>query len=660
MKIPLSWLREMVNFNQSADKIAELLLLSGTKVEEFKKINNEIVFDFEITPNRGDQFSVLGIARELAVVLRKELKFPDCELLVAQQPREKASLKSLQKTLCPAYSIVKLTGAKINPSSKWIQNYLNLSGIRAVNNVVDVTNLIMVELGQPMHAFDSKKIKGSLNLRASRKGEKITTLDGIERTLPANSIIIEDEEKLVDLAGLMGGKNSEISENTSEITLLVPVYSSLNIRRTSQALGVRTEASTRFEKNIDPNIHPQAIARATQLLIEETTAALKTQICSYGYPVNQDSLVFDTKLVKKILGLELSTEEIFNILAPLGFQPKVSTIDETNLEIKIPSWRADISIAEDILEEIGRIYGYNKFPKNLPGGKLPLQPEIFKADNEALIRGKLLAEGFTETTGFSLVSEVDLQKIGFNVSAALKVLHPTSSDFTYLRPSLAISLLKAVALNSTYDNVNFFEIGKVFNFTKELSNKLPQQPELITFVSTESYWQAKLMVDTLAEIFGCKFSYSLSKNNMFKKGIEIFAGKQSLGSLGQISEPVAKNFEIDKPVWLGSLDLAFFNSLVPKSNYQKMPIFPAIKEDFSLFVPEGVLGDSLVGELRQKFLLISKAEIFDLIVRDGKKSIGLRLEFSDRKRTLQEKDAQVARAKVLKFLKAKFKAEVRS
>src|SRR3989304_23745 len=366
MLVPLSWLEEFVRISVRPEKLAEKLLFSGTKVEEISKINGETVLNLEITPNRPDTLSIYGVAREVAALLGEDLKEPDADLIAAEPSRKPLALKISDKKLCPAYSVVALGGVFVKESPDWMKDYLVAAGVRSINNVVDVTNFVMLELGQPMHAFDTGKIGVNLTLRGAKKGEKVTTLDSIQRELPEGAIIIEDSEKLVDLAGLMGGENSEVDENTKEILLLVPLYDPVAIRKASLFTNLRTEASNRFEKKLDPTMHPTAARRAVKLLIENANARLTSQITSFGAIILPKTLEFNLSLVKEVLGITLSTEDLINLLTPLGFRLQASPLHEESLSVSVPAHRTDIIIPEDILEEIGRTFGYNNFPKTLP------------------------------------------------------------------------------------------------------------------------------------------------------------------------------------------------------------------------------------------------------------------------------------------------------
>ena len=350
MIAPLSWLKDYVDVEERPEDLAEDLLLSGTKVDNILEREGEVVFELEITPNRADCLGIIGIAREIATLYNKDLQIPEpfAETMVVSK-RKRINLVVSEKNLCPYYTIGVVDATKIQESPSWLKKRLEQVGIRPINNVVDITNYVMLETAQPMHAFDYSKIKDRMVLRAAKRGERVVTLDGIQRTLNEGAIIIEDSEKLIDLAGLMGGENTQIDENTQTIVLLVPIYNSVAIRRASQHLGLRTEASNRFEKMLDPNGHRYAFERALHLLKIEAGATLASEIKNVGYPVRGSSFAVDFEKIKEILGLKISEKEVVNILVSLGFEvlPGVS-LEPGSFEVRSPSWRPDVKITPDI------------------------------------------------------------------------------------------------------------------------------------------------------------------------------------------------------------------------------------------------------------------------------------------------------------------------
>ena len=391
MLAPISWLKEYVDFEVSIEKLADDLLFSGTKVEKVLTKEGEKIFELEITPNRADCLGLIGIAREIAVLYNLELNIPKHFGETRVERRNKSiNFQIKDKILCPYYTIGVIDNLRVGDSPEWLKKRLSQVGIRSLNNIVDITNYVMIETGQPMHAFDYHKIKGGMILRGAKNEEKVKTRDGVERRLNKGAIIIEDSEKLIDLAGLMGGKDSEVDKNTETIFLHVPLYNRTAIRKTSNFVNLRSEASNRFEKELDPNAHRYAFERALHLLKIEASGIMASEIKSVNYPVKSDTFEIRPSKINAILGIWLKDDEMMNILVRLGFEVYPSpSLDDKKFEIRSPTWRPDVKIEEDIAEEIGRIYGYNNLPKTLPTGVYPTHGDSFKKDWRVIIRENL-------------------------------------------------------------------------------------------------------------------------------------------------------------------------------------------------------------------------------------------------------------------------------
>lgn len=659
MLAPLSWIKEYIDTKSTAEKIAEELLLSGTKVEETIKIGQELVFNLEITPNRPDTLSMLGIAREIAAIEQKDFKLPDTELLLPQKPvGSKVNFEVRSKKLCQNYSIVRLTDLKIGNSPTWLKNFLSLANVRSLNNIVDITNFVMLELGQPMHAFDASKIKGKMILRGAKPGEVVTTLDGQDRKLSEGAIIIEDEEKIIDLAGLMGGQNSDIDNKTSDIILLVPVYDPVTIRKTSIYTNLRTEASNRFEKKLDPNLHSFAILRAIKLFSE--LAEAKTASAVFSTPeVPARKLQFPKSLIANVIGIDLSDETLTDLLSAAGFILRPSKIREDELEIQIPSYRTDIEISEDILEEISRLYGYNKIPKTLPSGEYPQKQELFKKDSESRLRNFLLRNGFTETTGFTLISKKDCLNFGYSQEHCLKVKNPASSDFEFLRPILLINSIKAISANPEETTLSFFEIAKTFSKAKDKDTGLPKQTETLSLITTKSLTEFKGILSELWHFFRLKLDENQdNQSSIFKNKLDLFQNNQKIGTYGEISPEVLKLYDIKNKTALAlEVNLDIFQE-PEESVYENLPKYPAVKEDVSFFLEDKFLIGEVVSSLKGiKF--VDKVFLSDVFENPQGRSVTLSLSFLNPEQTMQQQEIAQVREKVFKLLETKFEAKIR-
>ena len=653
MLAPLSWLKEFVKVSVSAEKLAENLLLSGTKVEQIRRVGKEIVFDLEITPNRPDTLGIYGIAREIATVQGSDLLPLDTDLLIPTGRLESApALKITDKKLCPSYTLGLLRSVRVKPSPTYLAERLKLVGIRPVNNVVDITNYVMWETGQPLHAFDFDKIDGELTLRASKEGEQVRTLDGISRKLSSGSIIIEDSRKLIDLAGLMGGENSEIDEGTQNILLHVPIYDPIAIRRTSQQTGLRTESSNRFEKKLDRAGHITAFERATKLITEIAGGRVSSETKSISAPTKK-SLIFDLGILKEVLGIEVKLNQVVNILSSLGFQVSLDPFQENQLRVGVPSWRGDIEGAIDLTEEIGRIYGYNRFPKTLPKGAVPVQKELYNFDWEKFIVQVFREGGFNQTMTHTLLSKKTLERASLEPSQTLKVANPMTEDFEFLRPSLYPELLVAISRNRGKDKIiSFFEIGRVFE--KEVS-----QPKIVSFVSTKPFSQVKGVLEKVVK--------RIDPNPKFEKveetttGIERYSfdkGKLQLAELSLVNPTILKNFEINQTVSAGSIFLEKLSDLQPNYLYQPLPKFPPVIEDLSMFVASDLPARKIL-DIAWEGTAVSEAEVFDIFREGNQKSVAVKITFQAKDRTLTDKEVAVFRAKIERNLEKKLLAKIR-
>lgn len=658
MKLPLSWLKEYVRFTQTPEKLAEKMLFSGTKVEEIISKKDETIFDLEITPNRPDTLSILGLAREVAVLTNSELLEPSIKELPSYKKRLPLTFKAQSKKLCPNYSLVIIDQIKVAPSPSWITERLENAGIRAINNIVDITNYAMVELGQPMHAFDYDKISGAkMLLRLSKKGEKITTLDGEERVIPENSIIIEDSEKIIDLAGLMGGQSSEIDEQTSTVVLHVPIYDPTTIRKTSVTLGLRTEASSRFEKLLDLSVHPKALRRAVELILMTAGGEIGSQtITEENQPYLASKIDLSIEETQRFLGAEIGSGEIVEILSSLGFQVRLKPGEDMQiLEVTPPSWRRDVTSNVDLYEEIGRIYGYNEFPKTLPKGEVPPQEESTTINLEFKIKEILQGLGFNECYLFTLTSQKMLLSSLINPEETLKLANANSEDFEYLRPHLTPGLLTAAELNlREFENVSLFELGRVFQ--KELKDSLPIQPKRVTLISSKDFYQLKGVLEVLLKELGITL-YSLKEDSyeILETGLsaKILSKNNTLGKIGLLNKKVLQNFGIKKPLTLLDLDFEVLVKLATNERkYEPLPKFPYVQEDFSFTIP----GQLPVEEIIKAVAIdpkIEKAEVFDIYTNSAlgkKKSIGLGVRYRSKTGTLDKSEIESLRGKIIQAL----------
>lgn len=666
MRLPLSWIRDFVDEEIEPEKLAELLTLSGTKVDEILSEGEDTAFEFEITPNRADCFSVYGVAREIAALTDQELKPLETQLhYVEGEPKHTVSLTPKAKDLVLSYALGVFENITITQSPEKIRDRLRKAGMRPIDSVVDVTNYVMLETGQPNHAFDYDKITDHrMTLRASQKGESVTTLDNVKRTLPEGSIIIEDSEKLIDLAGLMGGQNTEIDKSTTKVALLVPIYHPVKIRRTSLATGLRTEASSRFEKNLDPPMVKDAFYRIARLLFETSGARLSSEVTIFHQdPVELRTIEVTLTQIEEYLGITVLGEDLVNYLTPLGFLVKHLPQEASDkFAITAPSWRKDVVLPVDVIEEVARLYGYNNFAKTLPSGELPTHRDNFTPDWERIVKEYLVSLGLTEVAGYTLLSETLIRKALFQPEKIVKIINPNSVDFVYLRPSLLPTLLQALSLNlKNYPQVNLFEIGKVFG---ESTKDLPLQDRQLAILSNQDFRSLKGYILALAQKLNLELSFRPLQNPSFEAGGGIYLGAELVGEIGSLNLQLLTSFDIPNKAAFAHLD---FEKLIKmaslEAKYTPLPKFPEVKEDLAIIVDEKVTTEEILTLIQKTGKpLLQRVAPFDYYtggkIGEGKKSIAFSLAYGANKTLTNEEVAKVL-AKITKILEKDLKAEIR-
>lgn len=625
MLAPLSWLKEYVDIKLAPPKLGEKLTEVGLGCEKIEKTKDDVIFDLEITPNRPDCLSIIGIAREIAAIEGNYIKLPKLMDLKSVKPEKTLPLKiTTNSEINPRFTGMIIDGITVRESPAWLKERLINMGQRPINNIVDITNYVMLEMGNPIHAFDYEKIKGAtMKVHKTLGGEKFTSVDGISYHLPKGTVVISDAEKIIDLCGIKGGENSGTYENTKTIFLRVPVEVASLTRKTSQSLGLRSEASSIFERGVNAGGTVEALSRCVELILEIAGG----EIASPLYDIkkeNFESWNVDLNLqsLGKILGIEIPKIKVIDILERLNLKTK--KISEDKLRITIPTYRNDLKIEEDLIEEVARLYGYNNFPKTLPAGQIPTNiiPYFNDYKLEEKIKGILKSAGFSEAYTYSLISESDLQDDEINPDKTLRVDNPVSREFEYLRPTLRTNLAKALLQNtSNFENINLFELGKVY-----LGKNLSEANEayyLSGISSNKSYYEIKGILESLFENLGI--------DNDSAKYIEI------------LDEGIF--FEIN------------YNDLVQnaksKKKFLKIPKYPPITEDLTLRINENIKVGNIIDEIKTQSNLIKEINVIDKF----EDNITLHIVYQNEKGNLTREEVEKIREKILKVLKAKFEVK---
>ena len=668
-------------------KLGELLTLHSFEVQKIEKKENDWVLDIDVTPNRVDCFSHLGIAKECGAILNSKLK--------TQKSKPQSKTKNLDiknfitievksKTDCPRYTGKVILGVKVKPSPKWLKERLISCGVLPINNIVDATNYVMLELGQPLHAFDLDKIKGEnaksqipnnvkkIIIRRARKGEKIEALDDKTYILNENILVIADKEGPIAIAGIKGGKKAQISEETQNIFIESANFDPILIRKGQRELKLKTDASLRFEHGLDPNMTEMALLRVTSLIQEIAGGkVLAGEVDYYPQKVKPWTVNLDIKKLQKVLGIEIPPNKVLEILKRLGLEIKKRKKDI--IVVGIPTIRKDLQIEEDLIEEIGRIYGYQHIPPIVPKTVLRLPEKEDALVWVSKVRRILKELGFVEVYNYSFVSEKDKQKL--NLVKLIELENPVSDEFKYLRPSLLINLIKNIQENQkNFKQFKLFEIGKIFYQQKE---KLFEKRMLsgVIFGEKEGFYLIKGIVDSLLEQFGISDVFydeyqptpedSLCSFWHIRKSAEIKVSNKKIGFLGEISKKVASLYEIKSEICAFDIDFDKLAKLAfEEQEYLPISKYPAAVRDIAILTPL----DTKVADVMNIIYgaggrLLKDIDLFDIYmgeeIPEGKKNLAFHLIFQSDKKTLSSEEVDRLLNKIIQAIEENPEWEVR-
>jgi phenylalanyl-tRNA synthetase beta chain len=697
------------------DKVDGLLILPADAPvgkpfgEYLGRSGGDVVYDLEVTPNRPDLNSVIGIAREIAAVTGNPLRIPEIKN-VAQASRlpsaggtpallcnDLVAVRIEDAELCPRYTARVIKGVKIGPSPAWLRDTLEKVGIRSISNVVDVTNYVMLEIGQPLHAFDYHLVAQASRLcadnethrqdacativvRRATAGEKFKTLDNQERTLTNEMLLIADEQKGIALAGVMGGAKTEINNSTVDVLIESAYFAPVNIRRTSKQLGLRSESSYRFERGADIGICDWASQRAAQLILETAGGQVADGVVDvYPKSVEPKQISLHFSKSKDLLGIGISHSDQISFLTKLGLvvteqSPGVCTF-------KIPSWRVDLKREVDLIEEVERLYGVEKIPATPPRGAIGANAFDSIYDQIAEARRILTGLGLNEAQGQTLIakSEVRSQKSEEIVALA----NPLSSDMDVLRPSLLPGLIHSLRHNVSRKNydVALFEIGRVFSQAnrntqeeRRVALALTGWGELVFWNGTKFEWsfdvfELKGFVEEFLEQFGVRgvaFGKRAESTALFLESATIsLGGKLQLGEIGQLSPVLAKKYDLRDAVFLAELN---FDQLLarrnPAKSFKPLPQFPAIRRDVAMLVPEATTHEAVLQTVKKtKPANLEAVELFDVFhgkgISEGQKSLAYAFTYRATDKTLTDAEVNTAQLKIVEALKQNLGATVR-
>lgn len=623
--------------------------------EDFVKKLRDTVFEIEnkSLTHRPDCFCHVGIAREISAIINTPFDYKESGETLIPTKTLPLVVKVEDKKLCKRYTAIAIQGVKVKESPLWLQIRLLAAGIRPINNIVDATNYIMLDLGQPLHAFDYNKLKAPrIIVRTAKVGEKITTLDDEERELGNTHLLICDPEGPIGIAGIMGGKHSEIDEETRDIVLESANFEMYNIRRTSNELRLRSEASTRFEKGLDPTLTLPALKKAVQIITEIAGGEVASQLFDFYPEVEKEKEIeFEITDTPRLLGIELSKEEIIAILKSLQLDVISREASATKIQIKAPTFRKDLNIREDILEEIARIYGYDKFKPTLPQRDLKGAKSNDKRDLEKKIKLNLSALGFDEIYSYAFTGEEQYKNTLLDIKECLKLKNPISPDLSHMRTSLVPSLLEKVALNlPSFEEIHIYEISRVY-FREKNEEGLPKQPKLITGLICKDKPETNLFFDIKGEIEALLDTLNI-ENVKFEKTRDIKyldpkqqaklrVGNTDIGHLGSIHHMARNNWGIKPSIALFVLDLEKLLELTkPQKDYKEITKYPMVKRDLSFWIDKKAEAAKILVVLgNTKAEYVKEIKILDVFkdpTKVNEKSITIQITLQSRRETLTE------------------------
>ena len=651
---------------------------------------NDVVLEFELTANRADCFSVFGLVREIAAITGNKPHFP--EIKVNEDDNTKLndifSVEIADPDLCSRFSTRMLKNVKIGPSPEWMQQRLEGAGIRSINNVVDVTNFVMIELGHPMHAYDYDKITGKkLIARRAIEGEELHTLDDTSRKAKGEMLVIADSEKAAGLAGIMGGFETEITDTTTTVVLESADFYGPCIRRTARACGLSSEASGRFERGVDSETTIKALDRAAQLLQEMGACTVCEGIVDvYPNPKQANYVTFTPEQINNHLGTNIAKDVMLNIITSVGFDVTKDENDE--ITVKVPSWRNDVTCMADISEEIARLHGFDKIKSTLPNGVSMQGTQSAKQTFIDKVKASLSSQGLYETISFALTNEETFNKLNIPQDSPLRkavpIMNPLSDEYPLVRTTLLSSIFDNLARNLARknDDVALFEVGSVF-FPKALPvTELPDEVVKIAGAITgrrnaQGWNQANDMVDfydakgIIEELFanlrvtrytveaGTHYAMHPGKTALFKKGRDVIA------TVGEVHPAVLSAYGITKPVYIFELDATIVMKYMAKDlKYKALPKYPATSRDLAMLVDVDVnAADIEKAMTKAAGQNLTQITLFDVYtgkqVEEGKKSLAFSLTFQSNDKTLTDAEIDPAIEKIVAKLQKDFNANLR-
>ena len=659
-----NWLKDYIKGKlPQPKKLAELLTAHSFEVSEVKKVGSDWILDIGVLSNRApDCFSHIGIAREISAITEKKYTGATRAIQEAKNFKTKdfVSVEVKDYEACPRYTARVVTDVKVGPSPKWIKERLKVCGLQPINNIVDIANYVMLETGQPLHAFDGEKLEDKkIIVRFAKKNEQIITLDNQKFDLDPDILVIADAKNPIAIAGIKGGKESGINKETKIVVLESANFDPRIIRQGSKKLNLKTDASLRFEHGIDPNLTEIAINRAAYLIQEVAGGKITRGLIDF-YPrkVLAKRIRLDLDYLESLLGVKIPPKEVRKILERLGF--KIENWKLKILNVVVPTFRLDISLPEDLIEEIGRIYGYQKIPAIFPTASLIPPQRNFEIFWEDLVKNVLKEAGFIEVYNYSFFGEKEVKTFQYEKKNLVEIENPVSLEQKYLRASLIPNLLKNLQKNQKhFEEIRIFELGKIFQ---------PQTEKrmLSGLMAGEVFYQLKGVVDLLLNKLGISNNWydeyrpspEDSKLAIWhpQKCAEVKVDHQEIGFLGEISPSILDDFKIKRKVVVFDLDFEKLQKLASEETlYQPVSRYPAAIRDLAVLVPRGVKVAEVLNIINTAGgPLVRDVDLFDMYEGEelpfGKKNLAFHIIYQAEDRTLSSEEIEEIHQKIIKAL----------
>ncbi len=688
MKVTYKWLKDFAEIKISAEELAEKLTMAGLEVTSLEKKDGDFIFEIEITSNRPDCLSVIGIAREVAAITNSKLsrksgipqnagKTQNSKLKITRtKERSLLKIEIEDKKDCPLYTAKILKNIKLGPAPDWLKNRLELVGCRSINNIVDITNYILFTFGEPLHVFDLDKLSGNaIIVRRAKQGEQLITIDGEKRILSPEILVIADREKPVAIAGIMGGKDAEVTEVTQSVLLEAAIFNPIIIRRARQRLGLQSESAYRFERGIDSRVVGSSSGQAVHLIQQVSQGSLVLAKSLGSSNRKKRTIDLDVSMVCQVLGAKISPPQIKNILENLGFKLKTKSRNKFKVEVPAHRW-LDVHLEIDLIEEIARLFGYVHIPQTVPAVCPQISAE-YKRQLIAQIKNILVGLGLSEVITYSLIDRDLLRGLKEEKNNFVGISNPLSKEQAILRPTLIPSLGLCIAnnLNQKQEYIGIFEVACVYS----LENEKPKEQMVLGLAlcgvrhllleqgltkERMGFLHLRGMLEVLFHRLGGK-DYDF-KSTQLAGEIEIYKGKERVGKIVKLTKSILENLEIKNPdVFVAEI---FLDKLVTYLDRQKkftpLPIYPGISRDISLVLKEGIPIDAVLEEIKkQSGPLLEEVKVIDYYkgkqIPLGFKGLTISCFYRSGDRTLTEPEINPLYLKTTKILVDRFGAALR-